>query len=168
MEYRLPELSDQAILQAYLQEHYAHGETSISASLGLPVSEYGSWVAAIHRNATHGDAAWGRSLTYLCLDHGQLIGLMNIRYELPPSLSEKLGDIGYGVRPSCRNKGYATMMLRHALSVCKSMGMSKALLGCYRDNAASARVIQKCCGRLIAENDQYSPGKISQYYQIDL
>jgi predicted acetyltransferase len=168
MEYRLPRLSDEALLQAYLQEHYAHGENSISASMGLPGSEYAAWVAAMQRNAACGDAAWGRSLICLCFDQDQLIGLMSIRYELPASLSEKMGDIGYGVRPSQRNKGYATMMLRHALSVCKAKGMNKVLLGCYRDNAASARVIQKCGSRLIAENDPYAQGKISQYYQIDL
>ena len=66
--------------------------------------------------------AWGKSLLYLCFDQNRLIGLLSIRYELPKELSEKYGDIGYGVRPSERNKGYATAMLRYALSVCKEKG----------------------------------------------
>ena len=60
----------------------------------------------------------GKSLLYLCFHDNKLVGLLSIRYELPKDLSDKYGDIGYGVRPSERNKGYATKMLQHALSVC--------------------------------------------------
>ena len=91
-----------------------------------------------------------------------------VRYELPESLTEEIGDIGYGVRPSERNKGYATTMLRYALSVCKEKGKDKAVLGCYKDNLASARTIQKNGGVLMEENDNYNEGKISQYYLINL
>ena len=38
---------------------------------------------------------------------------------LPQELSHTIGDIGYGVRPSERNKGYATAMLKYALGVCR-------------------------------------------------
>lgn len=168
MIYRLPETGDQAMLQAYVQEHYDHGENSISASLGLTASGYAGWVEKIGRNAREGDAQWGRSLLYLCIDQGELIGLLSIRYDLPEELSNKYGDIGYGVRPSARNKGYATAMLRHALSVCKEKGKRQVVLGCYRDNIPSAWVIEKNGGVLWAENDHYAPGKISRYYLIRL
>ena len=92
----------------------------------------------------------------------------SIRYELPENLVEVYGHIGYGVRPSERNKGYATMMLDYALSVCKEKGMDKALLGCYKDNLASAKTIQKNGGMLVEENDNYNEGRISQYYLIEL
>ena len=168
MKYRLPEIGDKDILQAYMQEHYACGENSISASLGLPASEYASWVEKIRRNASQGDEAWGKSLLYLCFAGEQLAGLLSIRYELPESQKKIYGDIGYGVRPSERNKGYATGMLQYALSVCKEKGMDKVLLGCYKDNIASVRVIEKNGGVLTEENDNYQEGKISQYYSISL
>ena len=168
MLYRLPQPEDEALLKAYMQEHYDHSEASISASLGLPACEYAAWVEKIHRNASTGDEHWGRSLLYLCFDQGRLIGLVSIRYALPEALSESIGDVGYGVRPSERNKGYATMMLRHALNVCREQGMTRVTLGCYRDNLASVRVILKNGGVLTAESDNYSPGRISQYYRIDL
>ena len=47
MIYRLPEISDKSILQEYMQEHYDNKENSISASLGLPASEYADWVERI-------------------------------------------------------------------------------------------------------------------------
>ncbi len=168
MLYRLPEISDKSILQEYMQEHYDNKEKSISASLGLPASEYSDWIDKIHRNASVGDEEWGKSLLYLCYDNNKLIGLLSIRYELPENLVEVYGHIGYGVRPSERNKGYATTMLAYALSVCKEKGMDKALLGCYKDNLASAKTIQKNGGMLVEENDNYNEGRISQYYLIEL
>ncbi|MBR6571528.1 MAG: GNAT family N-acetyltransferase [Clostridia bacterium] len=168
MIYRLPEINDKAILQAYIQEHYENKENSISASLGLSSSEYSDWVEKIQRNATIGDEQWGKSLLYLCFDKSKLIGLLSIRYELPEFLTKKYGDIGYGVRPSERNKGYATMMLQYALSVCRNNGMTNVILGCYKDNIASAKTIQKNGGVLTEENDNYKEGKISEYYLINL
>lgn len=168
MIYRLPQKSDRDILQAYVQEHYEYGETSISASLGLSSSDYVEWVAKIHNNASEGDEEWGASLLYLCFDKDRLIGLLSIRYDLPELLSEKYGDIGYGVRPSERNKGYATDMLRYGLSVCKEKGKTKVVLGCFKDNLASAATIKKNGGVLIAENENYKEGRISQYYLINL
>ena len=168
MIYRLPEISDKIILQEYVQEHYDYNETSISASLGLTSSEYFDWVEKIQKNAIIGDELWGKSLLYLCLDSDRLIGLLSIRYELTEPLSKKYGDIGYGVRPSERNKGYATAMLKYALSVCKEKGMDNVILGCYKDNFASAATIKKNGGMLTDENDNYKEGKISQYYIISL
>ena len=168
MIYRLPEINDKAMLQEYVQEHYENKETSISASLGLSSSEYSDWVEKMQRNASVGDEEWGKSLLYLCFDKSKLIGLLSIRYDLPEFLRKKYGDIGYGVRPSERNKGYATMMLKYALSVCRNKGMTKVILGCYKDNIASAKTIQKNGGILTEENDNYKEGKISQYYLINL
>ena len=165
---RLPEINDKAMLQEYVQEHYENKETSISASLGLSSSEYSDWVEKMQRNASVGDEEWGKSLLYLCFDKSKLIGLLSIRYDLPEFLRKKYGDIGYGVRPSERNKGYATMMLQYALSVCRNKGMTKVILGCYKDNIASAKTIQKNGGILTEENNNYKEGKISQYYLINL
>ncbi len=168
MIYRLPEIGDKEILQEYVQEHYDNKENSISASLGLTSIEYSEWIEKIQGNALMGDELWGKSLLYLCFDNNKLIGLLSIRYELPENLTEKYGDIGYGVRPSERNKGYATTMLHYALSVCREKGMDKVILGCYKDNLASATTIKKNGGVLVAENDNYNEGRISQYYSINL
>ena len=143
MIYRLPEKEDQVLLQAYVREHYENHEAGISASLGLTSIAYSEWVEKIHKNAAVGDDAWGKSLLYLCFDQQKLIGLLSIRYELPDDVTKKYGDIGYGVRPLERNKGYATQMLRYALKVCKEKGKTRVILGCYRDNIASARTILK-------------------------
>ena len=155
-------------MQAYVQEHYDKGESSISASMGLSSSDYAVWVEKIRSNAVCGDELWGKSLLYLCFDDDRLAGLLSIRYELPKMLSEKYGDIGYVVRPSERNKGYAAAMLKYALSVCREKGLKKVILGCFKDNLASAAVIRKNGGILLAENENYKEGRISQYFEIKL
>ena len=64
MIYRLPCINDEKMLREYVREHHDHGETSISASLGLASSDYSEWVEKIQRNALSGDDAWGKSLLY--------------------------------------------------------------------------------------------------------
>lgn len=168
LSYRLPQEEDESLLRGYVQEHYDHDETSISASMGLAATPYGDWVEKIRRNAAFPDPDWGRSLALLCFDGDMLVGLLSIRYELPEELRQTLGDIGYGVRPTLRGRGYATEMLRYALGVCREKGMSDAILGCYRDNIPSARTIRKNHGQLIYESDGYKKGRTSQYYRIQL
>ena len=168
MIFRLPKMSDKEMLDEYVQEHHDNGEDSVTASMGLSSSEYGGWVERIRRNAAEGNAEWGRSLLHLCFDGERLVGLLSVRYELTPELSGVIGDIGYGVRPSERRKGYATAMLRHGLSVCKEKGLEKVILGCFKDNLASAATIMSNGGVLIAENDNYKKGRTSQYFEITL
>ena len=50
-----------------------------------------------------------------------------------------------------RKANYATEMLRYALSVCKQKGMDRVILGCYKDNLASAATIKKNGGQIIGD-----------------
>ena len=125
-------------------------------------------IEKIQNNASFGDNEWGKSLLYLCFDKMKLVGLLSVRYELSKTLSKKYGDIGYGVRPSERRKGYATDMLRYALSICKEKGLKRVILGCYKNNFASAATIKRNGGVLIAENDNYTKERTNQYYLINL
>lgn len=54
-----------------------------------------------------------------------------------------IGNIGYGIRPNERNKGYATILLKLLLEECEKMGMSDVCVSCGVDNVASRRVIEK-------------------------
>lgn len=168
MTYRLPTINDEYILKEYVQEHFDNNENRISASHALTSTEFSAWVEKMQNSALIGDKDFGKFFDYLCFDNDRLVGLLSIRYQLPEKLSLKYGDIGYGVRPTERKKGYATAMLRHALSVCKEKGLKSVLLSCYTDNLASAATIKKCGGVLVDENDICNEGKLSQYYSIQL
>ena len=175
MDYRLPTLEDKVDLQDYLDECSAIVEQSVMLHQDLFEEDYPAWVATIERYAREGNADWGRSLFLLCRDggdddgtDGELVGLLCIRYELTPELEAIYEHIGYSVRPSKRKRGYATQMLQHALDVCRDLGLESVTLGCYKANVASAAVMKKCGGILVAENENYTEGQISQYYEIRL
>ncbi len=175
MNYRLPTYDDYEILKEYVEEHYSNYERSISASIDLTNMDYKEWVDKVNRNSEVRDDEWGKYYLYLVFDANKLIGLLNIRYNLSDELRERYGDIGYGVRPSERRKGYATKMLEYALNVCKEKEMQSVILGCYEDNYASNKTILKNGGKLykttIEEkklNDNWSINLKCNYYKINL
>lgn len=73
----------------------------------------------------------------------KIIGVINIR-ELSSEYFIKVGgNIGYGIRPSERRKGYATKMLSLALQKCKEKGHNRIMISCESDNIASEQTIIK-------------------------
>jgi predicted acetyltransferase len=72
----------------------------------------------------------------------EYLGRISIRHRLTASLREIGGHIGYDIRPSARQRGYATAMLAAALPVARSLGIDRALLTCDEDNLASRKVIE--------------------------
>lgn len=167
MKYRLPTIEDKKIIENYIQEHYDNNENILHASNNLTSLKYEEWVAKIESNTQIPDTQWGRSLTYLVFnENDKLIGLLNIRYELNKKMKMKYGNIGYGVRPTERRKGYATKMLQYGLKICKEKGLKNVILGCYKENIASSKTIEKNGGIKIREN-QFDD-IIANYYEIKL
>ena len=166
MEYRLPTLEDYSILKEYVEEHYSNQERQISSSLNMTNMNFQEWVEKINRNSKTAEDEWGRYYLFLAFDNNKLIGLLNIRFDLSERLKDIYGNIGYGVRPSERRKGYATKMLKYALEICKEKQMSEVLLGCYENNYASNRTILKNGGLL--DRTSYEDLKISDNWNITL
>ena len=76
----------------------------------------------------------------------QVVGMVNIRHELNDYLIRFGGHIGYSIRPSYRNQGYAKLQLKMALDILKDRGVQKALITCNQDNIASMKTILACGG----------------------
>lgn len=74
----------------------------------------------------------------------RIVGVSEFRHHINhPVLGLWGGHIGYSVRPLERGKGYARIILRQILDLCKRYGISEVLLTCGEDNLASERTI---CG----------------------
>jgi predicted acetyltransferase len=65
---------------------------------------------------------------YVREDDNKIIGMINIRLALNDFLRNEGGHIGYCVRPTERNKGYATKMLKEALQFLKPIGLFTVIL----------------------------------------
>ena len=83
------------------------------------------------------------SSTYLGIREkdNYIVGMIDIRHYLNEYLTQVGGNIGYSVRKTERNKGYAKQMLKLALEKCRDLKMKKVLITCDEDNIASEKVI---------------------------
>ncbi|WP_010098331.1 GNAT family N-acetyltransferase [Ornithinibacillus scapharcae] len=91
---------------------------------------------------------WLPFSSYFLVNHkDRILGMIDIRHELNDFLYRIGGNIGYSVRPSERQKGYATLLLKMGLDKCRELGMDKVLITCDEDNIGSAKVILNNGGR---------------------
>ncbi len=87
--------------------------------------------------------------TYLVgVVENEIVGRVSIRHALNDFLERYGGHIGYGVVPSRRNNGYASEMLKQALSEAAVLGLHEVLVTVDDDNIASIRVVEKNGGVL--------------------
>lgn len=104
------------------------------------------------------------STFWLADDSGRILGALNLRHELNDFLLNFGGQIGYCIRPSERGKGYGKEILRLGLIEAKKMGFEKVLVCCYKDNIASARIIEGNGG--VMEDEREYEGKMMRRYWI--
>lgn len=167
-----PEIYHKNICEEFKNEFFSSGEYVINGSGLLDKMEYLDWLKNTEQNRSPKTVRtdWVVSDTFLaiCKSDGRLIGIIDIRHSLDNLfLSQYGGHIGYSVRPSERQNGYATEMLAQILNYAENIGLKKVMLGCYSDNIASKRTIEKCNGKLF-ENKPYIDGKMMDVYWIEL
>ena len=115
----------------------------------------------------HNDFVAHRSF-WLLDANKRIVGTSNLRLSLNEGLKNIGGHIGFGVRPSERNKGYASKILAETLRHAKQYGIDNVLLSCDKDNTASAKVIQKNGGVLEFEGTVSGIENTIQRYCIKL
>ncbi|MCR4431721.1 MAG: GNAT family N-acetyltransferase [Tepidanaerobacteraceae bacterium] len=156
--------------EEFKREFFSCGEKIINGSALLDQMEYDKWLENVERNSSPETARkdWVVADTFFAVRKAddRIIGMVDIRHNLDNEfLSKYGGHIGYAVRPSERRKGYATQILKMALQHAKSIGLSRVMLGCYSDNLASIKTIEKC-GGVLAETKPYVDGKPMNVYWI--
>ena len=93
---------------------------------------------------------YASSTTYWLYDDevNKLIGASNLRHYLTKEGIKLFGHIGYGIRPSKRNKGYGTELLKLTIEEAKKRNIDHVLLGAYDGNIPSWKIMEKCGGKL--------------------
>ncbi len=98
-------------------------------------------------------------ITYVLIDEqGDIYGSLNLRLKLNEHLLNYDGHIGYGIAPSKRSQGYAKLILKLGLDICKKRGFEKVLVTCDEENIASEKVILSQGGileNIVWKNDGY-------------
>jgi len=91
------------------------------------------------------------SSTYWLIEKHEIIGVSNLRHHLNEQLRTTGGHIGLGIRPSFRGRKLSIQLLKITLTKAVAMGINEVHIHCYRNNLASAKMIEACGGVLDSE-----------------
>lgn len=100
------------------------------------------------------------------VDKNEVIGSMNLRHELNQWTYYTIGNVGYYVKPSKRNMGYATKALNKAIDFYKSINQNKILIVCTESNISSQKVIEKNGGKYEMSIPEYNSNETLKRYWI--
>ena len=157
--------------RALLDEFAARREPLVPFTLEFDPTDFGKLVyhlEACSRGEGLPPGFVPHSTFWLVRDDEEVVGVSNLRHALTPKLRIEGGNIGYGVRPSARRRGYATEMLRRTLAEARAVGLGEVLLTCAKTNAGSVRTILACGGRFDSEEFIETRGEVVQRYWIGL
>ena len=165
-----PDLSYADEIIKYKEESLAESPI-INGSAGLDrFSSIEIWLEELKKRSSEATVPEGLvpSSTYLGIREkdNYIVGMIDIRHYLNEYLTQVGGNIGYGVRKTERNKGYAKQMLKLALEKCKELKIKKVLITCDEDNIASEKVILSANAKL--EDIRNVDGENKKRFWIDL
>lgn len=165
-----PDLSYADEIIKYKEESLAESPI-INGSAGLDrFSSIEIWFEELKKRSCEDTVPEGLvpSSTYLGVREkdNYIVGMIDIRHYLNEYLTQVGGHIGYGVRKTERNKGYAKQMLKLALEKCKELKIKKVLITCDEDNIASEKVILSANAKL--EDIRNVDGENKKRFWIDL
>ena len=153
----------------FINEWARHNEPIVPYAARLLDMDYKSWLEhtyKIESKDTCPSHLVSAHTYFLVSEDKTIIGAINIRHYLNDYLLNFGGHIGYGIRPSQRKKGYASLMLSLALPIAKKLGINTALITCDRNNIGSAKTIMKNGG--VLENEVMGEGEVTQRYLINI
>lgn len=128
------------------RREFIENQSCLHGTSGLDdYDNFDDWYERIQKFKDKGHLPEGfvSSSTYVLLVDNQIVGMIDIRHELNEGLLKTGGHIGYSVRPSKRQQGYASEMLKLGLEKCRELGIYKVLVTCLEDNIASKKTIEK-------------------------
>lgn len=158
----------------YKQEFFNNGEYRINASSRWDKMEnFDDWLKVLEEHSSFETIKdnWTVHTNFLGVREKdkKVIGMIDVRHDLTNEfLRNYAGHIGYSVRPTERQKGYATQMLNKALMYCRNeLKLSKVMISCDKNNEASRRTIVKA-GGILEKEYITDKGECVQIYWISI
>ncbi len=143
LELKRLSVDDGLDIYTMLQEIPAEENGLINKANGLTFDEYKEWLIVKQRDSEQEGIVDGwkvPSTTFWLYADGIPVGFGSVRHFLTETLRKAGGNIGYGIAPAFRGKGYGKELLRLLLNEAKEMGIDKVLVTILLDNIASQAV----------------------------
>ena len=111
-----------------------------------------------------------QSKTFLLIreDDDRIVGAVNVRWNLIESMKEVGGNIGYGIRPTERRKGYNKINLYLALIEAYKLGLEEVILDCDVNNLGSVKTLEALNGKLKKTAIDPYDGVLTSVYWFDI
>lgn len=126
-----------------LQEMPKEENGLINKANGLSFEEFKEWLKAKQIESEQKGLVDGwkvPSTTFWLYVDGVPVGFGNLRHFLTEALSKAGGNIGYGIAPQFRGKGYGKILLKLLLQEARKIGLEKVLVTVHLDNLPSQKV----------------------------
>ena len=164
-----PKMKHKKEAQEYIKE-FEGENTHIDGGSNINKFPYEKWLKELDleksKETCQKDKVPAHTFFLMRIEDNRIIGMINIRHKLNEYLLREGGHIGYSIRRSERQKGYATKMLELGLGKCLQLGIEKVLVTCNKNNIASAKTIQNNFG--VLENEYQEEGRVTQRYWIHI
>lgn len=115
----------------------------VNNAYGMPYEAYREWLKKKQQEAEQTGIVDGwkvPSSTYWLYADGVPVGFGSVRSFLTDALKKEGGNIGYGIAPKYRGKGYGKALLGMLVQKAREKGIEKVLLTIRRDNLPSQAV----------------------------
>ena len=110
----------------------------------------------------------GKTFLLIRKEDNRIVGTINVRWNLNEAMQKFGGNIGYGIRPTERRKGYNKINLYLGLMEAQKLGLNKVMLDCSITNLGSDRTIKALGGILERCEIDPSDNELTNVYWIDV
>src|SRR5262245_3977506 len=134
MQFEEPHEGLQDSYRALVQEFRDAGERLVPFPLSFPNDDFRAFVDRL-ATGSRGEGlppGFVPHSTFWLVSDSEVVGVANLRHQLTDALRREGGNIGYGVRPSARRRGFASELLRRTLDRARERGLKEVLLTCAK------------------------------------
>lgn len=158
-KYEIPSLARKEAAIDYINEHLK-AKSPINGVGGLHkyLNNYEDWLLKLEKDykmIPNEERVPARTYFLVRCSDDKIVGMCNIRTALNDKLKKGSGNIGYGIRPTERRKGYNKINLYLAIKVCNEYNITEAYLDSDLNNPGSWKTMEALGGIRIKE--YYSP-----------
>lgn len=140
-----------------LQEIPREENGLLNKANGLSFEEFQNWLKAKQIESEQKGLVDGwkvPSTTFWLYVDDVPVGFGNLRHFLTEALRNAGGNIGYGIAPQFRGKGYGNILLKLLLQEARKIGLEEVLLTVHLDNISSKKVALANGGVILKETEE--------------